>query len=78
MKILKLFFNYLVKIKAKREKKEYISGYDWAIGTMAREEMSPFGVENSLDSFEFSTFDTGALDAIEYMIDKGLVKDDRM
>ena len=57
---------------------QYISGFDYAIGAIARGEKTPLELDAEQYVDYRDQFDTGINDAIAKAIQLGIVKDDRM
>lgn len=61
-----------------RHRSLYKSGYDWAAGTILREESTPAGIETRYcNTFDHNAFDDGAEEAVDRLVFLGAVKDDR-
>ena len=56
---------------------QYISGFDYAIGAIVRDEKTPLELDAEYARFEWDSFDIGMNDATEYAVQHNLVKDDR-
>lgn len=65
------FFSNLVK---RRKQREYIAGYDWAAGVLLRGELSPQEVNVSNFGDRSHSFDRGAMDALQRLDFKPLVR----
>lgn len=61
--------SWIEKRKARREKRDYYAGYDWAAGSMLRGELTPGQVCDSCEQINPSQFGRGAVDATEAYAD---------
>ena len=74
MNLLKWF----QKGKQKTKRDLYDRGFDYAIGAIARGEKTPLVLDAEQYGADRNQFDVGMDNAIDYAIQHGLVKDDRM
>ena len=74
MKIMKWFQERKQRIK----KDVYDSGFDYAIGALVRGEKTPLALDAEQSRVDRNQFDVGMDNAIDYAIQYGLVKDDRV
>jgi hypothetical protein len=74
MKIIKWF----QKKKQQVKHDQYVSGFDYAIGAIARGEKTPLALDAEQYAAPRNMFDVGMDNAIDYAVQHELVKDDRV
>jgi len=71
--------SWLKKRKQKAEKELYNRGFDYAMGVIIRGEKTPLVLDaEQWREVPRNLFDVGMDNAIDYAVQHGLVKDDRM
>lgn len=61
-----------------RRKKEFIRGYNWAAGSLLRKDETPVSITSCMYKSMWTIFDSGAIAAIEKLIDAKVIEDDRI
>jgi hypothetical protein len=65
-------------LKQKAKHDQYISGFDYTIGAIVRGEKTPLELDAEQIDCHRSQFDVGMDNAIDYAVQHGLIKDDRI
>jgi hypothetical protein len=67
-------FNFFTKYKQRRRKDQWVAGYNWAAGSLLRNEETIQSIESYRMYNDLDAFDLGADAAIKDLIDHGIVK----
>ena len=74
--LYKKYKEYKRKIKDNKRDTLWKNGYDWAAGSLLREELTPRSLYEQINSSDRNAFDLGAEAACNYLILLTIIEDD--
>lgn len=73
--MFKFISNHLKKRKKETKRKNYINGYNFAVGALLREEETPLFIESYYYDTQIDQFDFGMIDAVIKLEKIGFITD---
>lgn len=77
MNIIKNLKQWWKTLEENNQKAQYNNGFDWAAGRLLRKETTPYEIEYTTQNDPEDPFDTGAIAAIELLIELKIIIDNR-